>query len=277
VDATGWVRLIVTIPIEVAELVADLLWTLGAAAIEEQSTADGTRLLAGYETREVGDGALSAVLSAGWSGAVLVEVTDDGADGWRAHARAEQAGPWWIVPPWMDAPVASDDPGVLWVDPGRSFGSGSHPTTRLVLQELTAGLVDGASVLDVGCGSGVLSIASARLGAAQVTSIDVDPHAIAATVANAERNGVASAVRAAASPLAEVVARGDRFDVVLANLLAPIIVELADDLVASLAPGGTLIASGLLADRWEPTIAALAPLQVARTRTDEGWVGVVLR
>jgi len=277
VGVDGWVRVIVTVPSGEAELAADLLWMRGAAAIEEQPAADGTRLLAGFEAAATGEQGRGALDQAGWPDAEVHAVIDDGGDAWRAFAQPERAGSWWVVPPWVDASVQLDDPRLIWIDPGRSFGSGSHATTRLVLEHLDRLPIANRRVLDVGCGSGVLSIAAARLGAQHVRAIDVDPEAIAATAANAAGNGVDAVVSPSTTPLDVVVGNGERFDVVMANVLAPVIIELARELVGALAPGGTLVVSGLLAERWAATAASLAPLQVVHVREQDGWAALELR
>ena len=110
------------------------------------------------------------------------------------------------------------------IDPGAAFGLGDHPTTVLALRAAASTIWPDATVLDVGCGSGVLSIVAARLGAPYVEAIDISPAAIDATSANADRNGVAGAVTVSDRPLAPV---DDQFDLVLANLLAPVVVDLA--------------------------------------------------
>ena len=113
-------------------------------------------------------------------------------DRWRAFHRPVRVGPLWVGPPWESPPA---DAVAVVVDPGRAFGTGAHPTTRLCLDLLVA--EERGSVLDVGCGSGVLAIAAAKLGHAPVVAVDVDPSAIAATGENAARNGVAVDVRLA--------------------------------------------------------------------------------
>ena len=150
-----------------------------------------------------------------------------------------------IKPTWRDHTALLDDV-ILDLDPGLAFGTGLHPTTRLCLvglEDVTArGLLAGARVLDVGCGSGILSIAAARLGAVSVTGIDTDPIAIEATIANAARNDLAG----------RIVARGGSLpsgnaphDVVLANLIASVLIVLARQLRDELRPRGTLLASGI--------------------------------
>jgi ribosomal protein L11 methyltransferase len=163
---------------------------------------------------------------------------------------------------------------VLSIDPGRTFGSGSHASTRLVLAEVARLVHEADRVLDVGCGSGVLAIAAARCGATGVVAVDVDPDAVAATARNAEANGVADTVRASTTPLERVAGQ---FDVVLANLLAPEIVRMADALTSRVAEGGALVVSGLLADRWPATIARLPAWTVERELVEDGWAAITLR
>lgn len=283
-DDRPWIRVEATVPPDAAahvvELVGDALWSHDPPAVEERSADGGTTFVAAYPSPTVAD---AAARSAGHAGAVSTSVgpvDDDGLDAWRAHARPHDAGPFVVVPPWLPAP----DRQVLVVDPGRTFGSGSHPTTRLVLAELDrvlAGTPD-ATVLDVGCGSGVLAIGAALLGARSALGIDVDPEAPATTAANAAANGVGERVSAGCEPLASIVSDGRTYDVVAANLFAPVIVELADDLAAVVAPGGTLLLSGLLVDRWQDAVGAVVAagdpeLEVVGTAEEEGWVVVRLR
>ena len=129
----------------------------------------------------------------------------------------------------------------------------------------------GSSVLDVGCGSGVLAVAAARLGAGRVVAIDVDPAAHAATLDNAARNGVEVSVPRV--PLSEV---SGRFDVVLANLLTPTLIELAAPLGERVAEHGALVVSGLLPQQTERVFAALAPLVVVGETELDGWVAATL-
>lgn len=276
----GWWQVRATVPRSTtADLVADRLWSQGAQGIEEQETSDATVLVAGFPSEADARAAASALRSEGLV-VQLDPVTDDGLDAWREHATTIRAGSWWLVPAWLDAPPeaeASTERAIV-LDPGRSFGSGSHPTTRLVIAQLERTVVDGATVLDVGCGSGVLSVVAARLGAASVDALDLDPDALRATRANARRNGVDEVVRVLEHDLAGVAARRPgAYDVVAANLLAPVLAALATELAAVLAPGGALVASGILADRWEATAAALAPLEVEAATHLDGWTSLVLR
>lgn len=277
--------MVVSVAADDAELVSDLLWGFAPAAIEEQAAPTPTLvLIAGFDDPGRAHDAADAVASHGTGPVEVRTVLDDGLDTWRDTAVTWSAPPFLLVPSWRDA---EPRPGVILLDPGRTFGSGSHPTTRLVLGRMgvlfdaEGGPVAGEGtappdVLDVGCGSGVLSIAAALLGAATVTAIDVDPAAPEVTATNAERNGVADVVAASATTLAEVAATGRTFDVVVANLLAPVLVDLAPDLSRVLAPWSALVVSGLLADRWEATTERFEHLRVSDVAVDDGWAAVTL-
>ena len=153
-----------------------------------------------------------------------------------------QIGRLWIVPSWVEPP----DPAAvtLRLDPGMAFGTGSHPSTRLCLRWLEANLQPGSRVLDYGCGSGVLAIAAARLGAAAVTGVDIDPVALRTARENSRRNRVEADYTAPES-LSSDGPRA-RFDVVLANILANPLILLAPVLLAHLAEGGSLVLAGVL-------------------------------
>lgn len=173
----------------------------------------------------------------------------------------------WIVPSWHEPP-ADPDAIVLRIDPGRAFGTGGHPSTRLVLAWLDRVLAPGVSeLLDYGCGSGILAIAASRLGVPRVDAVDLDPQAIEATRENAHRNGTAIRVC-----LPEALPTGD-YGVVVANILSQPLVLLAPLLGARVRPGGRLALSGILEDHAAEVIEAYAPeipLRVAAR--DEGWV-----
>ena len=264
-----------TVPPEVAELAADVWWRCGAAAVEELDDGGLVQLIAGFADPADARRATGLATEEGHGPVSELPVDDDGLDGWRAWAEPVAAGPWWVVPAWLDPPESASPDAVLRIEPGRTFGSGSHPTTRLVLEVLAEVVDPGDRVLDVGCGSGVLAVAAARLGAT-ATALDIDPEAGPVTTANAAANGAADAVEVVAADVAALVAEGRRFDVVAANLLAPVLAELGGDLVAALAPGGVVVASGLLEDRWEATVAHLAPAEVRDVRAAEGWVALVV-
>lgn len=175
------------------------------------------------------------------------------------------SGRLWIVPSWHEAP--DPDAIVLILDPGMAFGTGSHPTTRLCLEWLETATAEGVSILDYGCGSGILAIAAAKLGAADVLGVDIDPQAVSAAVSNAERNKVSA--RFADSSL-EIKGQ---FDIVVANILSNPLKALAPAICAHVRPGGQLALSGILAEQADDLIdfyAPYIPLHINDSR--DGWI-----
>lgn len=171
----------------------------------------------------------------------------------------------WIVPSWHRAPDARAVNIVL--DPGLAFGTGSHPTTRLCLRWLDQRLEPGQTVVDYGCGSGILAITAARLGASRVIGVDVDPQALEASRYNARLNNVAVECRSAADPTP------DPADVVLANILFGPLKVMAPLLATLVRSGGHLILSGILAGQAEDLARAYSAwFEVGIGATDEGWV-----
>jgi ribosomal protein L11 methyltransferase len=171
----------------------------------------------------------------------------------------------WIVPSWHVAP----DPAAinLELDPGLAFGTGSHPTTRLCLEWLETQITPGATVLDYGCGSGILAIAAKKLGAGETVGVDIDPAALTAAADNAARNQVELRLAPSSTPLDQC------FDVVVANILTNPLMLLAPLLTARLAPGGKLALSGVLETQAGQVIAAYAPFLPLRVgAVHEGWV-----
>lgn len=201
----------------------------------------------------------------------------DWANAWKRHFPVFRLGQRLVIrPTWRrHRPVAGEV--VIALDPGMAFGTGLHPTTRLCLVGIErladAGHLAGATVVDVGCGSGILSVAAARFGAARVLGVDIDPIAVEATVANAQRNHVARRVRAREGSLPTT---GGPFDVVLANLIAGLLVRLAAALHEATKPGGRLLASGIYVDREPEVRRALAAAGFHLTGRDaEGeWVAL---
>jgi ribosomal protein L11 methyltransferase len=171
----------------------------------------------------------------------------------------------WIVPSWHQAP----DPAAinLELDPGLAFGTGSHPTTRLCLEWLCTSVTAGATLLDYGCGSGILALAAAKLGAANVLGVDIDERALEAAADNAARNSVTLRLSHTKQALTE------QFDIVVANILTNPLCVLAPLIAARVAPGGRLALSGVLATQADQVIAAYAQ-HIALTvgATLDGWV-----
>jgi len=174
--------------------------------------------------------------------AVATLENEDWASAWLAqHPPLRFGQRLWIAP--HNAPVdADDDAIVVRLDPGLAFGTGTHPTTALCLEWLAAADLTGRHVLDYGCGSGILSIAAARLGAASVTAVDIDDQALRATRENAQRNGVDTIVF---TPAMDAIT-AQTFDIVIANILAKPLIALAPTLSAHAAADAPLVLSGLL-------------------------------
>ncbi len=171
----------------------------------------------------------------------------------------------WIVPTWHDAP---DSRAInLKLDPGLAFGTGSHPTTRLCLRWLDECLQDGETLLDYGCGSGILAIAAARLGALRVDGVDIDPQAVAAACDNATLNGVT-----AHFCLPGELTAG-QYDVVVANILTNPLKGMAPLLAGRVRAGGRLVLSGILAEQAGDVMAVYRDWFVFDPPAiDEGWV-----
>ena len=172
----------------------------------------------------------------------------------------------WIVPSWHESP----DPSAinLVLDPGMAFGTGSHPTTRLCLEWLEKTVTPGCSVFDYGCGSGILAIAAGKLGAREVRGLDIDPQAVEAARANAERNAVMADFVDGSQPI------DGTYDVVVANILSNPLRVLAPAICALVRPaGGQLALSGILREQADEIIAVYAPW-IALTVADVGedWV-----
>lgn len=177
---------------------------------------------------------------------------------------------WHLAEPRADREAHAPERITIEMDPGLAFGTGSHPTTRLCLEWLDTNLRSGAGVIDYGCGSGILGIAAARLGARGVVAIDIDPQALAATRDNAQRNGVSIDVRAAGSALPEPS------DVVLANILSNPLKLLAPMLSSLVAPGGSLVLSGVLVRQAAEVAACYPPgLRMRMAAERDGWACLV--
>lgn len=166
---------------------------------------------------------------------------EDWVNAWRRHAVRERfGGCLWVVPRGERVP----DGASLELDPGLAFGSGSHPTTRLCLDWIARSRMQGCRVLDFGCGSGILGLAALQLGAERLVAVDHDPQALLATQENAAYNAI-DPDRVSLGD-ADLLVEGAEFDVVLANVLANPLIELAALLTSQLAPGGRLVLSGIL-------------------------------
>jgi ribosomal protein L11 methyltransferase len=236
--------------------------TAEAAAAE---VADALGHLQAFGLRTIGDLRTRIVHEADW------------AEAWKAYFPVLRVGRRVVIRPTWRRHHRQPDDIVLALDPGMAFGTGLHPTTRLCLAMLESladrGSLADASVIDVGCGSGILAIAALRLGAARAHGVDTDPIAIEATLANARRNGL---LRRMSAREGSLPAGDEPFDVVLANLIAGVLVPLAPLLRAAVRDGGTVLASGIFIDREAEVVAAFGDVGlVVRAREAEGeWVAL---
>lgn len=211
---------------------------------------------------------------------------EDWANAWKQHYQPTRVGQrLLIVPSWQADELGElglDEAGQpllpVILDPGMAFGTGLHPSTRLCMRALERHLRPGEPVLDVGCGSGVLSITAARLGAGAILATDIDPIAVAATVENCQRNGVDALVSARAGSLPERAERPAGWPVIVANILADVIVQLLVEGMARLLAGdGRLIVSGIIEPRAGDVETALAQagLETVERLVEGDWVAMV--
>jgi ribosomal protein L11 methyltransferase len=203
---------------------------------------------------------------------------EDWANAWKDHFFAHRVGERLVIKPsWREFEGGPDDL-VITLDPGMAFGTGLHPTTKLCLMALERLVRAGDRVFDVGTGSGILALAAARLGAAHVRAVDLDDVAVTAARANVDSNGLEAQIETGlgSSEAAPIAAT---YNLVVANIIARVIVEIAGDLAARVQPGGHLIASGILALRRDEVAAALeaAGLAVAETLQEGDWVALLCR
>jgi ribosomal protein L11 methyltransferase len=265
VSAAGW-NLVVDcrgLRDDERELLAGELWGHPISAIEERAD----ELVAGFADECAARAAAGALRAP----ATVVEVVDDGyLDEWRRFAVASSVGRLFVRPSWVNARRPAGAVEIV-VDPHRSFGSGAHPSTHLALVLLQEHDLRDRTVLDVGCGSGVLSIAACALGAARVVAIDVDPDAVAATRANARRNGVGERVDTRVATPHDVA---EPFAVAVANVLPSIHREIAPEIRRIAAP--LVIVSGLLDAQVDDVESAYRARRITLSRQD-GWAALSLR
>lgn len=207
----------------------------------------------------------------------LSEVEDeDWATAWKAYYKPILVGEKLLIKPsWED--IEPTDRLVIELDPGMAFGTGTHATTTMCLEILERLIKGGERVIDVGCGSGILSIAAALLGASQVQALDYDPVAVKVARENITTSGVGAIVSVAQSDLLQ--AASGKAHIIVANIIARIIIQLIPQLDAFLAPGGLFIASGIIGERLDAVLASLAAhdFEVVEEMNEDDWYALVCR
>lgn len=299
----SWTEVVIEIAREHAEALSDALMEAGALSVSVEDADEGTD----QENPLFGEPGMEPTETA-WDHSRVVALTDLDADQAAIVAEAAAAikladvpafttrdvadADWvrltqsqfepihigkniWVVPSWHEAP--NPDALILELDPGLAFGTGSHPTTRLCMEWLEAHPAPGKSVMDYGCGSGILAMVAKKLGSGDVAGVDIDPQAIESARANAERNNCEIDFYV---PDELAVAPNERhasgkFDIVVANILSSPLKLMAPMLSGRVAPGGSLILSGVLARQAEEVAAAYAPfIKLGVWAEQDGWVAL---
>jgi ribosomal protein L11 methyltransferase len=270
----------VHVPVDAEEVdeVSYLLWELGALGVEERDattlnkSSEGVLLVASFAD----DGAAQAAIDElGRSGASLEHVVgDEWRDAYKKYFKVTPLGARLVIRPSWEPYEAKPHEVVVTVDPGRAFGTGTHESTRLLMQALDQQVKGGERVLDVGCGTGILAICALKLGAQDALCIDVDPDAIAVTLENASFNDVAAQVEARTTPVEEVP---DAYPLVLANIQASVLIPLARAIAARVAPGGLLLLSGILIGQEDDVRAAYPEFAVLGAPKEGEWIALLLQ
>ncbi len=257
------------------------VFDLGCCGIHEDPLATGVRLVVYFEDQNNRDDMLRALRSylsemGLWSDIHITDVPfQDWTTSWRSHFRPVFPTPRLaICPPW-DRPAVIEGGFVIVIDPKMAFGTGHHETTRLALMGLEQQVKTGHRVLDVGTGSGILSIAAAKLGAALVIGVDTDVLAIENARENLKQNEVADIVEV---HVGSVDGISGTFDVVVANIISRILIVLLPELIARMTPLGCAILGGILIKEKEAFISAVEQtgLVVGQVMEDGEWVCVIV-
>ncbi|HEY6881230.1 MAG TPA: 50S ribosomal protein L11 methyltransferase, partial [Polyangiales bacterium] len=216
-----------------------------------------------------------AITSLARSGASLEHVIgDEWRDAYKKYFKVTPLGQRLVIRPSWEPYEAKPHEVVVTVDPGRAFGTGTHESTRLLMQALDRHVRGGERVLDVGCGTGILAICALKLGARDALCIDVDPDAIAVTLENAEFNAVVERVAANTTPVEEVEGT---YPLVLANIQATVLIPLASEIAARVAPGGLLFLSGILIGQEDEVRAAYPQFSLVEAPKEGEWIALLLQ
>lgn len=266
---------------EELELAQLTLWELGATGLEERdettlvrgSTPGRVVVVAAFPDEASAQHALKQICEE-HEAEISYLPHEDWATEWRRGFSAKRIGRRLLLHPSWEPARSEPEDVVLTIDPENAFGSGDHETTRLVLQLLDQHVTGDERVLDVGCGSGVLSIAALLLGAASAVAVDIDEEACVVARRNAEINGVSARLEASSRDVGDI----DRvYDIVLANIEARVLLQMPDSLRARIASGGFLVLSGILRGERDELLAAYAPLRLEECVEEGDWCACLLR
>ena len=204
-------------------------------------------------------------------------VQEDWINNWKKYFHPIKVGKKLLIRPDWEKAENPENRVVLSLEPGIAFGTGTHETTRLCMEFLETYVTPGCRMLDVGCGSGILSVAALLLGAESAVGVDIDPLAVKTAVQNAGRNGVEDRFTGICGSLTEQVT--GTFQVVAANIVADVVVQLTADIGRFLAPGGVYLVSGIISEREPDVLRALADngFTVLGRREEKGWVAAAAR
>jgi ribosomal protein L11 methyltransferase len=270
-----------------ADEASSVLFDLGAQGVEERDettlvkgAAGKSTLVASFTDHATAHEAVAAIEAEarGWNPRLEEVVGDAWRDAWKEHFRPFALAAGIVVrPPWEPYDVKPGE-RVLELEPGRAFGTGLHETTSLVAKVLVEQkpTFDGGTVLDVGCGSGILCLVALLSGAARARAVDNDADVIAVVRENADRNGLGDRVETDTTDVADVPGT---WDIVVANIEADVLIRLKDALVQRMKPGKLLVLSGILGPQETRVREAFVPLGVehVETKTAGEWVAIVLR
>lgn len=283
----SWLLIKISVPLPYVDAICEALETQGALSVTIEALNEEERFQSGIEATTLWSENRVIGLFPGETGTTdIVMALERAVDGrcfpyefgelpeadwgraWMVHYQPLQVAPrLWICPSWHEPP----DPQAinLLLDPGLAFGTGTHPTTALCLRWLSEQTLNGRTVIDYGCGSGILSIASLKLGADRAIGLDIDPQALVVTRENAARNHVEARLQAL-EPTA--ISRGCTADIVVANILAEPLISLAPEIMRCVTSGGSLALSGLLTNQADEVASHYASQFALQRQEREGWV-----
>jgi ribosomal protein L11 methyltransferase len=276
VASPRWVSLRIEATDDAArERVVQMLMDGGAGAVQELGSALLTHLQEGA--------ALDLLCAELALAGAMVERTSlgevDWSTRWVTRVGVQRIGRIAVAPPWMSDDIADAEIPIL-IEPAMAFGTGEHETTRGVLSLMQSLVAPGALVADLGSGSGVLAIAAAKLGAARVVAIEMDPDAIGNAIENVERNGVARQVTVLQGDAAALLPLVAPVSLILANIISSVVMELSPLMARALPPGGKAVISGILVTEREHMLASLTAdgwVLESELREGEWWSSVIAR